>query len=474
MISQGFSFSCQANDFGQYRWAHRHPKDGWRERYRKNQDRLDKRIAEIVQRNPPAVHGKGGYASRRFGGIDRDPELNAYDDLSDAGGKGDSATDDEDGPVKSKRTDALREEEEEEGDDSCQAIKYQLGAGLSEHNWDAEQQDEVGDKQVTEHQPEQGPQTRARTRQNRVSLGEAPASKKRRTVAQTQISEKSIFDDIDLTLRGTVIDDKLGGEEPVRSPVKGAAREKHVTRKHPKAAAVALQTTEPEMRTAKPEKPRTRSSVLSSPRRTRARSLSHSRKSPNTAPAPRASSKTKANTKAAGAEATALKPVLESQVSDEFVARSDDESEMDEVEVNLQGSAKSRGGPSANQKNVSSPDDLRTSRYPQDAPFDDAGVADPDSPDSDYSEAELLAHVRKLEVGARSLPTASQKSKGGDPDRRPSEEIFPSPGTHASAEKRRRTEAAKVAPYVPPRGTRAAVMMEKEKERAQEASLRRR
>lgn len=159
----------------------------------------------------------------------------------------------------------------------------------------------------------------------------------------TQISEESISDDIDLTLRGTVIDDKLGGEETVPSPVKGAAREKRVTRKQPKAAAVALQTTEPEMRTARREKHRAQSSVLSSPRRTRARSLSHSRKSPNTAPAPRTSSKTGTKTKAAGAKATALEPVPESQVSDEFVARSDDESEMDEVEVNLQVGAKSRG-----------------------------------------------------------------------------------------------------------------------------------
>jgi hypothetical protein len=131
------------------------------------------------------LDGKGGYASRRFGRIDRDPELNAYDDLSDAGDKGDSATDDEDGPVKSKRADALREEEEEEGDDSRQAIKYQLGAGLSEHNWDAELQDEVEDKQITERQPEQGPRTRARTLQSRVSLGEAPVSKRRRTVSLT-------------------------------------------------------------------------------------------------------------------------------------------------------------------------------------------------------------------------------------------------------------------------------------------------
>jgi hypothetical protein len=144
---------------------------------------LDKRIAEIVQRNPPAPDGKGRYASRRFGRIDRDPELNAYDDLSDAGDKGDSATDEEDGPVKSKRTDALREEEEEEGDDSRQAIKYQLGAGPSEHNWEAEQQDEVEDKQITEHRHEQGPRTRARTQQSRASLGEAPASKKRRKVS---------------------------------------------------------------------------------------------------------------------------------------------------------------------------------------------------------------------------------------------------------------------------------------------------
>jgi hypothetical protein len=101
----------------------------------------------------------------------------------------------------------------------------------------------------------------------------------------------------------------------------------------------------------------------------------------------------------------------------------------------------------------------------------------------DDSDAELLEYVRKLEghARARASPqpqsTASRKKGKGDDDDddyelSSSEEIFPSPGTRAGAEKRRRTQAAKVAPYVPPRGTRAASMIEKE--RAGVAATRRR
>jgi hypothetical protein len=52
-----------------------------------------------------------------------------------------------------------------------------------------------------------------------------------------------------------------------------------------------------------------------------------------------------------------------------------------------------------------------------------------------------------------------------EPQHSSSEDFFPSPGTCAGAEKRRHTQAAKVAPYVPLRGTRAASMVEKERAR---------
>jgi len=135
------------------------------------------------------------------------------------------------------------------------------------------------------------------------------------------------------------------------------------------------------------------------------------------------------------------------------------------------------GSPSANVQTQSpSADGLQTSRRLQGALPKDAVVTDPDDSDEeeDNSDAELFAHARKLDAHARERrpprPTASQ-SKTDDPDRNPSEEIFPSPGTRAGAEKERRTQAAKVAPYIPPRGTRAASMVEG---RTRGASVRRR
>ena len=122
---------------------------------------------------------------------------------------------------------------------------------------------------------------------------------------------------------------------------------------------------------------------------------------------------------------------------------------------------------------------------------DAAAFADPDDDDDDDDDdAELLAYVRKLDAGARPRPRLTTASPNNDNvdgdgdgdgngsdnelDRSSSEEeIFPSPGTRAVAEKRRLTQAAKVAPYVPPRGTRAASIIEKERA-AREALVRRR
>jgi hypothetical protein len=102
----------------------------------------------------------------------------------------------------------------------------------------------------------------------------------------------------------------------------------------------------------------------------------------------------------------------------------------------------------------------------------EAAIADPardDLDDDDSDDEELLAYVKKLEVR---VPTVDQNRRGnGGRDRgSSSEEIFPSPGTRAGAEKKRLTQAAKAAPYVPPRGTRAASMIEKEGARTRQAA----
>lgn len=126
-----------------------------------------------------------------------------------------------------------------------------------------------------------------------------------------------------------------------------------------------------------------------------------------------------------------------------------------------------------NQTDSPSNDDLQISRQLQTSLPDGVTVADPDG-SGDESDAELFAIVRKLKLDT-TAPQPPPGPKGGlrqDPDRSSSEGSFPSPGTRARAEKRLRTQAAKATPYVPPRGTRAASMVEHE--RVQQAPVRRR
>ena len=172
----------QADEFGQYKWADRHPEGGWRERYRKNRVRMDTRIAQIVENNPPPPDGKGRYMYRRYGKIDEDDELNADDDgLVELDGeeRRDSATDNEDSPVQIKRANARRQEEEEEED-----VEGHLPeAGSNLRSRDAmRQEEESTEEQAGEQQPEVR-RTRSTTRQSRVSLGDASGPKRRRTVS---------------------------------------------------------------------------------------------------------------------------------------------------------------------------------------------------------------------------------------------------------------------------------------------------
>ena len=297
-------------------------------------------------------------------------------------------------------------------------------------------------------------------------------------VSQAALEEPSVPDDIDATLRDDagVDDDKLA-EEP--ELMETAVRKGNAKRTRRRARQVA-----PPL----------------SPRRTRARSRSRSVDVPEDVPAAprttRAKAKALAATTTAAAPPAALQPVPESQVFDEFVAHSDDdEVEMHEVEDDLQVSARSRGkSPWPGQTCISpcvdmrhntatelhtshSAEDMFTSRRLRSEEFNDSAIIDVshDDPDDDESDdADLLAHVERLEVrGLPTLPTTASQNKKGDRDRdrhSSSEETFPSPGTRAGAEKKRLTQAAKDAPYVPPRGTRAASMIEKERARARQAA----
>jgi hypothetical protein len=121
-------------------------------------------------------------------------------------------------------------------------------------------------------------------------------------------------------------------------------------------------------------------------------------------------------------------------------------------------------------------EDLQTSRRVQSTAPSDAAIANPardDIDDDDSNDAEFLALVKKLDVHAPPVPTANLNRSGHRDRDQPSssEEIFPSPDTRAGFEMRRRTQAAKAAPYVPPKGTRAASMIEKEQARSRQVAV---
>jgi hypothetical protein len=143
---------------------------------------MDNRIAEIVEGCPPALDGKGQYMFRRYGRINQDPELNAYnDDLTgfDEEEGRDSATDDEGAPIQTKRVDDQPEEEEEEEEDEGQAAMKSTGAA-SPQNQDAEPLEVEAEEQTTGRQPETSPRKRVATRLGHVSSSGVLASKKRR------------------------------------------------------------------------------------------------------------------------------------------------------------------------------------------------------------------------------------------------------------------------------------------------------
>jgi hypothetical protein len=114
-----------------------------------------------------------------------------------------------------------------------------------------------------------------------------------------------------------------------------------------------------------------------------------------------------------------------------------------------------------------STDDQQTSkrlRRTRGAPSSPAGPDEDeeDELDEDDSDAELLAQVKKLNT--RPPPTPARPSRrqnlkrveDSESDELSEEEAMPSPGTRAQAERKRRSQHAKVTPNAPPQGTRPA------------------
>ena len=202
----------QADEFGQYKWAHRHPEGGWRERYRKNRDRMDKRIAQIVEESPPSPDGKGRYMYRRNGKVDKDDELNADDEglvRLDEEESRDSATDNEDSPVQIRIASAQRQEEEEE-DSEGQAIMHRPEATYNLRSRNAKRQEEESTEGQTAKQRPVADRTRSSTRRSRVPLSEAPRPERRRTVSFTILfSALASFDRLTLKRRFRSVHCKL-------------------------------------------------------------------------------------------------------------------------------------------------------------------------------------------------------------------------------------------------------------------------
>ncbi len=158
-------------------------------------DRLDKRIAQIVEETPPLPDGKGRYVYRRYGRIDQDEELNADDDglvELDEEERRDSATDNEDSPVQIKRAHAQRQEEEEEEDGEGQTVMHSPEERSNLRSRDAERQEEESTEEQAAGQQPKTRRTRSTMRASRVSLGEALGRKRRKTVSSPFCSLPSL------------------------------------------------------------------------------------------------------------------------------------------------------------------------------------------------------------------------------------------------------------------------------------------
>ena len=337
----------KADQYGQYDWAQRHTKGSWRERYRKNQARLDQRIAEIVHENPPAPDGKGQYRSRRLGRFDEDEEDYALDAEAEAEEFEKSLTDEDEDPVLDKREGAQPQKEEEEEDEE----EEQPPDHWPDDEFDPRDQDFHHEEEEEAH-PEQRPPSPSPApptqRKGRGSQGRPPAPKRRKAVScpifliypPTKTFVKAASrgreeeapgpNDPDQTL---LDDDELAKEDDEDDAPATPEPEipTRVTRQTPRAAqpvsprrtraSTRLRSVNPP---APPQSPirRRAKATTTSPTTRRRRSVS--------ADAPTVS---KAKKSKSGA-ATSLAPVAESG-HDEFQAHSEDEGDMQEVEGTL-------------------------------------------------------------------------------------------------------------------------------------------
>ncbi|KAH9162598.1 hypothetical protein EDB89DRAFT_633349 [Lactarius sanguifluus] len=432
----------RADQFGQYTWAQRHTKDAWRERYRKNWFRLDQRIAEIVEENPPAPDGKGRYKSRRFGRLDQD-ELEGEEFMSDAEEGAESATDNEDGSVRAKRasTQPRKEEEEEDGEE-----EYHPRSQDSYH-----EEEDGQEAQTVGRRSKAGPTPRSKvTRQKRwVSQGKNSASKRRKAAAWGQ--EVTGPNDLDSTLLDPDGDDHVAQESsapPVDADDPATTKKQSLPSASPEPEHAEPETRRATKQTARRARPVV-PPVRLSPHRTRARSRLGTANLPEPTPGltrRRAASGAKtvvatpsprrarvrsrsssvdslelevaarAIVAMAKPRTATLEAVPESEphaAHDEFVVHSEDEGDMQEVEVNLHIEAGFSGDdPHADSQARSlSADDLQTSMRLRKA--EGAGAVDldedQDEEDEDSSDAELLARVKKLDT--RPLPPTPPKAK---------------------------------------------------------------
>ncbi|KAF8261912.1 hypothetical protein EI94DRAFT_1833088 [Lactarius quietus] len=395
----------RADQFGQYVWAQRHTQDSWRERYRKNQLRLDRRITEIVKENPPAPDGKGGYKSRRVGKLNLD---DAEEFVLDAEAEADaeSPTDNDDDPVLAKKASAQPQEEEEEEGGEEHPAWYQPDDEYNPRNEDHHEEDEGQEAQNAERRTRAAPTSRSKE-----TGPKDPALKRCRAAASQRQQEVHSPNDPDETLLGPDDDDQLANvppDVPKQSSPPGSSSEPE--EEEPETQTRVRRRTAPRARPvmSSPGPP----AVSVSPRRTRASARLHAANHPEPTPTPTrrrakattatpSSRRTRAHLRSLSLEgatrakaksgAATLDAVPESETpapaNDEFVAHSeeeesdelqeDDSNDMQEVEMKLRGNTRARS---------LSDDDLQTSKRLRRARGAPSGAAGHDEDDDDEDE----------------------------------------------------------------------------------------
>ncbi|EIW60963.1 uncharacterized protein TRAVEDRAFT_46200 [Trametes versicolor FP-101664 SS1] len=457
-----------------YEWAARHTWESWKERYKKRFEIMDPIIDEIVRQNPPPADGKGVRPyDRRVNGQGQFALLNKQ---------------------------ALMEEEEEEDED---VFEIETGPEHDAHEEAGESQQELPQEGDEEEDHRPGPEDAGPSGTQRTPSASPPPAPKQKQkqaaqssrarppprapngglAAAARLAQRALTQEAPASSQATLVG-------PVPSQMRGASGAAKLPPRRPREASVEREeahapTEKPVAKRRKihkaPEPPVVQvppmreggrgSRVASQAAR---KTADQPRKVPSVVPAPRRQ------------PVRPPSPVVQEEDEDEedvdgdddemedegVVAGGSDEQDVEEL-LQAQSAETSRqfSPPVAGPSGASASDDMDSDdqvALQKLNPDRRASMSDEDDDDVAYANSlDLTVPSRSRNASARHA-TASRSPQAPVTPARPvrrgtdesteSEAAVPLAGTRASETVRRARESAKREPYLPPPGTRAAIV----------------